>query len=111
MFYFVLEIFGYVESKLQEGTGGCIYISGNYVDIKLYFLINQSIVLEDLEQINQYSIKVYQLIALLIDCFFENNCIINRLFFIDVLHYHWIFYLTDKRCVFFRFINCIHFLF
>jgi hypothetical protein len=23
-----LEIFGYVESKLLEGTGGCIYISG-----------------------------------------------------------------------------------
>ena len=22
------EVFGYVEGKLQEGTGGCIYISG-----------------------------------------------------------------------------------
>jgi len=28
-----LEIFGYVESKLLEGTGGCIYISGAYLDI------------------------------------------------------------------------------
>ncbi len=28
-----LEIFGYVESKLLEGTGGCIYISGAYLDM------------------------------------------------------------------------------
>ena len=27
----ILEIFGFIEGKLQEETGGCIYISGNHI--------------------------------------------------------------------------------